>query len=526
MGNTQYTIGSHHVTVVKQVAEGGFSYVYLARSTSLPHPHYALKKLHCQTPEQLTLAQQEIAALQRCRHQGVSRLVDHATVRPKDAPDDTVDVLLLFPYYPNGSLADLPSPPHSSPNPPPHPHPSKPDDPKSTPHHTTTRWPWSEEECIVFHLATCEALQAIHHQGYTHRDIKPHNILLASPLPRSSPSPSTSSSVPRFTPALMSHLSRLSLPLPVLIDLGSLTSSPLPIPTRSAALSHQDHAATHTTASYRPPELWQVKVGVELDGRVDVWGLGCVLYWVMTGRSAMEGEGGVSMLRCMEGRLEWEEGDRRRYSAVLREYAQRLVHAKYDERWQLDEAMQRAWQLLDLGQTARSAAATATEGWASFDADDSAQPKGKERKKSAVKKKEKEREKERERERVTAAKPADDPRSAAILSLDTAALAAALAGDDEEEADDADDGRKKGRKGRKKRREKLSAAKGEEEVKGEGEEGGEGGDGDDFADFQSASFTSVQSVPAVGHAPALSLEDEEEDEFSDFTGSGAVSPAG
>ena len=308
----------------------------------------------------------------------------------------------------------------------------------------------------------------------------------------------------------------------MLIDLGSLTPSPLPIPSRSSALAHQDHAATHTTASYRPPELWQVKAGVELDGRVDVWGLGCVLYWVATGRSAMERDGGVSMLQCVEGRLEWEEGDRQRYSAAFREYVQGMVQAKYEQRWQLDEVMERGWRLLDMGQAGRLAALVdATEGWASFDGEEDAQTqeKGREKKRASVKKKDKEKENGKERERVVPLSSADVSRHAPIPSLNTAALAAALAGDDAE--DDAVDGgglkkkKVKGKKGRRKKKEEKAAVE-------DGEE-----DDDSFADFQSASFSSAQPAVATVQSPSLSVDEEgEEDEFSDFTGSGATSPAG
>ena len=494
--STQYTIGSHSVTVVKQIAEGGFSYVYLAKSTSSPHTTFALKKIHCQTREQLTLARSEVAAFQRCQHEGVSRLIDHAIVpvRSTVSGEDAHDVLMLFPYYSHGSLQDLvldsaKDARHSD----------------NAPTKGLKRWPWDEDDCLVFFLACCEAVQAIHKQGFTHRDIKPLNVLLS---PRSSSSSSSrsstssSSSSPRFSPVLMSHLIRLSLPLPVLIDLGSLTPSPLFIPDRSAALTHQDHAATHTTASYRPPELWQVKVGVELDGRVDVWMLGCVLYWLSTGRSAMEDGGGVSQLKCMAGRLDWEERDIARYSAAYRGFVQGVVQADYGKRWVLSEAMQRAWDLLDAGQAGHSAMAVAAD-WATFD--EAEEHKGvRSASSSSVRKPPK------SKRASSTSKSKSERSEAPIPSLDMSALAAALAGD-------ADDSKaKRGKKGRKERKEE-----------GEGDEDEAGGEDGEWADFQSsASFQSASFNTADVVKPTANGEEgDDADDFSDFS-SAAPSPTG
>ena len=52
---------------------------------------------------------------------------------------------------------------------------------------------------------------------------------------------------------------------------------------RRDALALADHAACHTTMSYRPPELWEPTVGDPVDGRPDVWSLGCVLWFVAFG---------------------------------------------------------------------------------------------------------------------------------------------------------------------------------------------------------------------------------------------------
>ena len=334
MGNANYTIGSHTVKVAKQIAEGGFSFVYLARSSSRPHRFFALKKIHTQSSEQLELARQEVRAHASVQHEGVLRLLDHAEVRRSE---EVVDVLLLFPYYGEGSLYEL----------------------------VTERkagWPWSEDQCLLFFLACCEAVNAVHSTGYAHRDIKPHNILLShQPVPRSAP-PSS----------LAARLAAASLPRPVLIDLGSFTPSPFVISSRAAALAHQDTAAIHTSLAYRPPELMLVPFPASLDGRCDVWMLGCVLYFLSQGEEAERGRTRWDDEQQTEPRLSSR-------SRPWRDYIDGMLKLKVEERWTLEEVMNRGRRLLELGEQGRRALERAavteekteasSDDWASFTAE-------------------------------------------------------------------------------------------------------------------------------------------------------------
>lgn len=65
---------------------------------------------------------------------------------------------------------------------------------------------------------------------------------------------------------------------PILMDFGSARPARIDIPNRSVALAQQDYAAEYATMPYRAPELFDVKVGVTLDERVDIWSLGCTLF--------------------------------------------------------------------------------------------------------------------------------------------------------------------------------------------------------------------------------------------------------
>lgn len=91
---------------------------------------------------------------------------------------------------------------------------------------------------------------------------------------------------------------------PILMDLGSLASSPIAITSRSLALQVQDTAAEHSTMPYRAPELFDVKTGSIIDTKVDIWSLGCTLYACLVGKSPFEArseETGGSLSICVLG---------------------------------------------------------------------------------------------------------------------------------------------------------------------------------------------------------------------------------
>jgi len=89
---------------------------------------------------------------------------------------------------------------------------------------------------------------------------------------------------------------------PILMDLGSIAESPLPITSRSLAIATQDVAAEHSTMPYRAPELFDVKTGTVIDTKVDIWSLGCTLYACIVGKSPFEmrsDETGGSLSICV-----------------------------------------------------------------------------------------------------------------------------------------------------------------------------------------------------------------------------------
>ncbi|KAI0951182.1 hypothetical protein AcW1_008294 [Taiwanofungus camphoratus] len=93
---------------------------------------------------------------------------------------------------------------------------------------------------------------------YVHRDLKPGNVMIADDGS------------------------------PILMDFGSAMKARIKIENRSQALLQQDIAAEQSTMAYRAPELFDVKTGVTLDEKVDIWSLGCTLFALAYSHSPFE----------------------------------------------------------------------------------------------------------------------------------------------------------------------------------------------------------------------------------------------
>jgi serine/threonine kinase 16 len=91
---------------------------------------------------------------------------------------------------------------------------------------------------------------------------------------------------------------------PILMDLGSVAASPLPITSASLAIATQDTAAEHSTMPYRAPELFDVRTGAVIDTKVDIWSMGCTLFACLVGKSPFEmrsDETGGTLSICIQG---------------------------------------------------------------------------------------------------------------------------------------------------------------------------------------------------------------------------------
>lgn len=141
-------VGEHRVYMMREIAEGGFSKVFLARDSGHSAQMYALKQMVCQTRETLEDAHRELATLKKySSHPNIVELLDYATLAYKNTSHK--QVLMLFPYYARGTIATL-----------------------MQEGMRTGYWLIPEHEALRLFLGTARGLAALHADGLAHRDIK------------------------------------------------------------------------------------------------------------------------------------------------------------------------------------------------------------------------------------------------------------------------------------------------------------------------------------------------------------------
>ena len=136
------------------------------------------------------------------------------------------------------------------------------------------------DEALPIAKQIAEALKAAHEQGLVHRDLKPANIKLR---PDGTVKVLDFGLAKAVQPALSSSSASLSptITTPAMTQAGIIVG----------------------TAAYMAPE--QAK-GREADARSDVWSFGCVLYEMLTGRRAFDGEDVADTLAAvLRGDPDW-----------------------------------------------------------------------------------------------------------------------------------------------------------------------------------------------------------------------------
>ncbi|KAG7382000.1 hypothetical protein PHYPSEUDO_005414 [Phytophthora pseudosyringae] len=229
MGNAVARVNGKLYEVLGPLGEGGFAHVYAVKRDGR---RFALKWTRGVTEgEDLERLLLEIQVQRQLQHGNVLPL-EAAEVRRCQAANGHVhgekEALMLFPLATRGSLQSLLE--------------------------SRGTAGFTEAESLHFFAKLLDAVAALHALGFAHRDLKPGNILLRDGEPRE----------------------------PLLMDFGSV--APLRVQLGGAMDYRKlwEDAARYSSAPYRAPELWDTGGGGEkadvVDGRSDVWSLGCVLY--------------------------------------------------------------------------------------------------------------------------------------------------------------------------------------------------------------------------------------------------------
>jgi serine/threonine protein kinase len=125
--------------------------------------------------------------------------------------------------------------------------------------------PVPPERAVHFLLQVCSSLDDAHENGLIHRDIKPANIVVS-----------------RIAAAW---------DFVKVLDFGLVKLDAARQNDQSAMLSADNNLSG--TPGFIAPE---VVLGTATDHRVDIYGLGCVAYWLVTGKLVFEGPGAIKVM--------------------------------------------------------------------------------------------------------------------------------------------------------------------------------------------------------------------------------------
>lgn len=297
-------IDNKKYTIKQSIGEGAFAFVYEASLLSnefntTKSNKFAIKKIICQTDEQLEEANREIHVMKSLVHKNILSLISSEKIHNKKTLYN--EVFLVLPLFhtnlqkviDNGNVKVKDIQMHTFMS-----------------HINLSRFHYILKQVIC-------GILAIHQAGFRHGDIKPANILLDE----------------------NDHV--------VVTDFGSCSPIEILITSRSQALSFQEDAALHTTASIRAPELFDTPSSCIINGKADVWSLGCVMYTMMYSRTPFESpKEGLSTLAVQAGQYPIPQDPY--WSSSFLDIVKGCLTVNIGDRWDV-QSLQANIESLDVG---------------------------------------------------------------------------------------------------------------------------------------------------------------------------------
>ncbi|CAJ1958381.1 unnamed protein product [Sphenostylis stenocarpa] len=262
-------VGNLKINIVKAIADGGFSCVYLARDVVHMSKQYALKHIICNDEESLGLVKKEISVMKMLLgHPNVVTLHAHAIFdmgRTKEA--------FLVMEFCERSLANVL-------------------ESRGAGH-------FDEKQVLLIFRDVCNAVFAMHclSPPIAHRDLKAENLLLSSDGSWK------------------------------LCDFGSTSTNHKRFEKPEEMGIEEDNIRKYTTPAYRAPEMWDLFLREVINEKVDIWALGCLLFRICYFKSAFDGE---SKLQVLNGN--YRIPDLPKYDSSITDLIRDMLQARPDDR--------------------------------------------------------------------------------------------------------------------------------------------------------------------------------------------------
>ncbi|KYR00851.1 putative protein serine/threonine kinase [Tieghemostelium lacteum] len=251
MGNHQgktLKLGSYHLHFVKQIAEGGFSYVYLVKDSN--SKLYALKRILIRDNDELAKVKNEINIMQKLsKHRNIVKYIDYTKTSSHNKKDKDKDkeseIFILMEYCSGGHLVEIMQKRQMN--------------------------RFSDQEILRIFSEICESVAFMHSQTplIIHRDLKVENVLLDED----------------------SGLYKLC-------DFGSATEEIYNIKGKQDMQRAEDDISKNTTLQYRAPEIVDLYRCSLINEKIDIWALGCLLYKLLYYTTPFEDSGSLGILNC------------------------------------------------------------------------------------------------------------------------------------------------------------------------------------------------------------------------------------